>query len=198
MECEYGKFGDDSKKDGAPLFSHLAPPNISPATTCSTQHLEEPPMTRRLLVLGLTLAALTGFASVSQAHGFRHRCAPAATCGGGCGATAAPCAPVAVAPAPPPVQYVEKQVTTYKTDWVTKTVPVQVRKMVQKTVNEQFTYNVQVPITTPKTIQQTYYEQVMVNQPYTYTVQVPVVTPKTVQQTYCEQVMVNQPYTYMV
>src|SRR5262249_42721692 len=124
-------------------------------------------MTKRLLVLGLTLVALTAFASQSQAFGCRQRTSGCGGGCGGCGTTVSGCGPVAVAPAP--VQYVDRTVTTYKTEWVEKTVQVPVRKMVTKTVNEPCTYDVQIPVVTQRTIQQTYCEQVMVDVPYTYT-----------------------------
>src|SRR5947209_943538 len=134
-------------------------------------------MMKRAFVLGLTLAALFAFQSSSFARGGRHHhcCAPVATCGGcgGCGASVGDCGgcgPVVAAPAPAPaVTYVDQTVTTYQSKIVTKQVPVQVPRMVTKTVPETYTYQVAVPVVAKKVRTETYYEQVMVPQPYTYT-----------------------------
>jgi hypothetical protein len=145
-------------------------------------------MMKRFFVLGLSLVALFAMQSSNYAfggifcHHHHHGCAET-TCGGcggcgtGCGAVAAPCAPVVAAPVAPTVTYVDQTVTTYTSKWVAKQVPVQVRKMVSKTVAEPYTYNVLVPVTTPKVRTETYCEQVMVAEPYTYTEMVSKVTP---------------------
>jgi hypothetical protein len=125
--------------------------------------------------LVLTIVALAGvalFAGESQANHRRRQscCEIAPTC------CAAPCAPVAAAPAPAPVQYVEQKVTRYKQEMVTK----EITELVCKTITKEvpYKYTVQIPVVTPTKQVVTVCKTVQKEVPYTFTVLVP----KTVQQ----------------
>jgi hypothetical protein len=149
---------------------------------------------KRLLVSAvLSVAALLGLTLQSQAHGggglFRgHR----GGCDSGCGVSVS-CAPVAPV-APAPVQYVEQKVTRYKQVFTEKLVDVVVCKPVTR--QENFVYEVRVPVMTPQKRQVTVYTSVQKQVPYTYSVCVPVTVAEKRMQTFFTSVQKEVAYNY--
>src|SRR6266480_3124043 len=106
-------------------------------------------MSKRLLVLGLVLGVAAYISLPSQAIG-RHKrggdcCDTGMVAYGGCGG----CGPVAQAGpccAPQQVAYTTQTITCYEQPWVERQVPCQIQRPVTRTVAENFTYQVQVPV----------------------------------------------------
>src|SRR5262245_46376675 len=96
----------------------------------------------------------------------------------------------------PPCEYVEQTVTRYRPKWVEQEVTDVVYRRVPR--QEEFTYNVRVPVMKPETRTVTVYQNVEKEVPYTYTVSVPVTTEEKRTITVQRPVQKEVPYTYMV
>ena len=103
-----------------------------------------------------------------------------------------PCATTSGCTTPCSVTYVDKVVTSYKTEWKTKKVEVEVIEY--KMEEEKFKYKVAVPVTTKSKVKVCEFKQV--NEPYKYTVMAPIEVKEKVK--VCEHVWTtkDEPYSW--